>query len=87
MCLWGCCGKAWLTFQRKQFPICISRPRVEAPPVEDSFFDGALCCGSLHLSDTALRDMARVMKPAAILSVFNRSAQPSSSQYPHSQAE
>jgi ubiquinone/menaquinone biosynthesis C-methylase UbiE len=36
-----------------------------------------LCCGSLHLfADTvvALREMARVMKPGAILSVFTFTA-------------
>ncbi|MGA2702515.1 MAG: methyltransferase domain-containing protein, partial [Isosphaeraceae bacterium] len=47
--------------------------RSEAVPFEDSLFDAALCYGSLHLfADTvvALREMARVMKPAATLSVF-----------------
>ncbi len=50
-----------------------ARARVEALPFEDCLFDAALCCGSLHLfSDTviALREMARVMKPGATLSVF-----------------
>jgi ubiquinone/menaquinone biosynthesis C-methylase UbiE len=50
-----------------------ARARVEALPFEDGLFDAALCCGSLHLfADTviALREMARVMKPAAVLSVF-----------------
>jgi ubiquinone/menaquinone biosynthesis C-methylase UbiE len=50
-----------------------ARARVEALPFEDGFFDAVLCCGSLHLfADTtvALREMARVMKPAAILAVF-----------------
>jgi SAM-dependent methyltransferase len=50
-----------------------ARARVEALPFEDGFFDAALCGGSLHLfADTliALREMARVMKPRAILSVF-----------------
>jgi ubiquinone/menaquinone biosynthesis C-methylase UbiE len=50
-----------------------ARARVEALPFADDFFDAALCCGSLHLfadTVTALREMARVMKPAAILSVF-----------------
>ena len=54
-----------------------ARARVEALPFEDGFFDAALCCGSLHLfADTviALREMARVMKPAAILSVFTFTA-------------
>jgi len=40
-------------------------------------FDAALCCGSLHLfadTVTALREMARVMKPAAILAVFTFAA-------------
>jgi len=39
--------------------------------------DAALCCGSLHLfADTviALREMARVLKPDAILSVFTFAA-------------
>jgi ubiquinone/menaquinone biosynthesis C-methylase UbiE len=54
-----------------------ARARVEALPFEDGFFDATLCCGSLHLfadTVTALREMARVMKPAAILSVFTFAA-------------
>ena len=54
-----------------------ARARVEALPFEDGFFDAALCCGSLHLfADTviALREMARVMKPGAILAVFTFTA-------------
>jgi ubiquinone/menaquinone biosynthesis C-methylase UbiE/uncharacterized protein YbaR (Trm112 family) len=50
-----------------------ARARVEALPFADGFFDGALCCGSLHLfTDTAkaLGEMARVMRPGAVLSVF-----------------
>ena len=50
-----------------------ARARVEALPFQSGSFDAVLCCGSLHLfSDTevALREMARVMKPAAVLSVF-----------------
>ncbi len=50
-----------------------ARARVEALPFESILFDATLCCGSLHLfADTviALREMARVMKPGAILSVF-----------------
>jgi len=50
-----------------------TRARVEALPFEDGFFDAVLCGGSMHLfGDTliALREMARVMKPGAILSVF-----------------
>lgn len=50
-----------------------ARARVEALPFEAGLFDATLCCGSLHLfADTvvALREMARVMKPAAVLSVF-----------------
>lgn len=49
-----------------------ARARVEAIPFEDAFFDGVICSGSLHLfADTAvaLREIARVMKPAAVLSV------------------
>lgn len=54
-----------------------ARARVEALPFENGLFDAALCCGSLHLfADTviALREMARVMKPEAILSVFTFAA-------------
>jgi ubiquinone/menaquinone biosynthesis C-methylase UbiE len=54
-----------------------ARARVEALPFEDGVFDATLCCGSLHLfADTAiaLGEMARVMKPAAILSVFTFTA-------------
>ncbi len=50
-----------------------ARARVEALPFQDRLFDATLCCGSLHLfadTVTALRQMARVMKPEAILSVF-----------------
>ena len=50
-----------------------ARARVEVLPFEDGLFDATLCCGSLHLfGDTvmALREMARVMKPGAILAVF-----------------
>ena len=50
-----------------------ARARVEALPFADGFFDAALCCGSLHLfadTVTALREIARVMSPSAILSVF-----------------
>lgn len=54
-----------------------ARAKVEALPFEDGFFDAVLCGGSLHLfADTAsaLREMARVMKPAAVLSVFTFTA-------------
>jgi ubiquinone/menaquinone biosynthesis C-methylase UbiE len=54
-----------------------ARARVEALPFENEFFDAAICCGSLHLfADTvvALREIARVTKPAAILCVFTFTA-------------
>ena len=54
-----------------------ARARVEALPFEDGLFDTTLCCGSLHLfADTviALRELARVMKPGAILAVFTFTA-------------
>jgi SAM-dependent methyltransferase len=57
--------------------IHFARARVEALPFEDGVFDAALCCGSLHLfTDTvvALREIARVMKAGAILSVFTFTA-------------
>ncbi len=65
-------GAAYIA--RESIPnVHFARARVEALPFEDGFFDAVLCCGSLHLfADTtvALREMARVMKPAAILAVF-----------------
>ena len=54
-----------------------ARARVEALPFENEFFVAAICCGSLHLfadTVTALREIARVMKPAAILCVFTFTA-------------
>ena len=54
-----------------------ARAKVEALPFEAGVFDAALCCGSLHLfanTVTALREMARVTKPGAILSVFTFAA-------------
>ena len=75
---WGCFGKAPLTPRRRAFPTCISPVRrVEALPFENGLFDATLCCGSLHLfadTVTALREMARVMKPGAILAVFTFTA-------------
>jgi len=50
-----------------------ARARVEALPFGNGFFDAVLCGGSLHLfANTliALREIGRVMKPGAILSVF-----------------
>jgi ubiquinone/menaquinone biosynthesis C-methylase UbiE/uncharacterized protein YbaR (Trm112 family) len=57
--------------------IHFARARVETLPFPQEFFDAVVCCGSLHLfADTvvALREMARVMKPGAILSVFTFTA-------------
>ncbi len=54
-----------------------ARARVEALPFEDQFFDAVICCGSLHLfTDTAvaLGEMARVVKPGGVLSVFTFTA-------------
>jgi len=50
----------------------LARARVEELPFEDGVFDGVICSGSLHLfPDTllSLREIARVMKPGAPLSV------------------
>jgi ubiquinone/menaquinone biosynthesis C-methylase UbiE len=54
-----------------------ARARVEALPFQDGLLDATLCCGSLHLftdTVTALREMARVMKPGATLAVFTLTA-------------
>jgi ubiquinone/menaquinone biosynthesis C-methylase UbiE len=53
--------------------IHFARARVEALPFESETFNAAICCGSLHLfADTivALREIARVMKPGAVLSSY-----------------
>jgi len=53
--------------------IHFARARAETLPFPPEFFDAVVCCGSLHLfADTAivLREIARVMKPGAVLSVF-----------------
>ena len=54
--------------------IHFARARVESLPFSEGLFDATICCGSLHLfTDTviALREMARVMKPGAILAVVH----------------
>jgi len=65
-------GAAYIAKEGNPY-VHFARARVEALPFEAVLFDATLCCGSLHLfADTviALREMARVMKPGAILSVF-----------------
>ena len=50
----------------------LARASVEELPFENAVFDGAVCSGSLHLfPDTvlALREIARTLKPGALLSV------------------
>ena len=50
----------------------LARARVEELPFENAVFDGAICSGSLHLfPDTvlSLHEIARTMKPGALLSV------------------
>jgi ubiquinone/menaquinone biosynthesis C-methylase UbiE len=57
--------------------IHFARARVEALPFAAGLFDATVCCGSLHLfADTliALREMARVMKPGAVLAVVTFTA-------------
>ena len=54
-----------------------ARARVQSLPFENRLFDAAICCGSLHLfanTVTALREIARVMKPSATLAVFTFTA-------------
>lgn len=53
--------------------IHFARARVEALPFPIEFFDAAICCGSLHLFPDkvgSLREIARVLKPQALLAVF-----------------
>jgi ubiquinone/menaquinone biosynthesis C-methylase UbiE/uncharacterized protein YbaR (Trm112 family) len=50
-----------------------ARSKVEALPFEDAFFNGAICCGSLHLFiDTikALREINRTLVDGSPLAVF-----------------
>ena len=57
--------------------IRFARTRVESLPFVDAWFDAAICCGSLHLfADTtiALREIARVKKPAGVLSSYTFAA-------------
>ncbi len=52
--------------------VCLARSRIEELPFINSFFDGVICSGSLHLfPDTilALREIYRVMKSGATLAV------------------
>lgn len=52
--------------------IHLARASVEELPFENAVFDGGICSGSLHLfPDTvlSLREIARTMKPRALLSV------------------
>jgi ubiquinone/menaquinone biosynthesis C-methylase UbiE/uncharacterized protein YbaR (Trm112 family) len=69
-------GAAYIAKEGNPY-VHFARARVEALPFEDMLFDATLCCGSLHLfadTMTALREMARVMKPGAILAVFTFAA-------------
>jgi SAM-dependent methyltransferase/uncharacterized protein YbaR (Trm112 family) len=53
--------------------IRFARARAEKLPFSDSLFDGAICCGALHLFPDpveALNEMARVMKKGARLAVM-----------------
>jgi SAM-dependent methyltransferase len=50
-----------------------ARSTVEQLPFEAARFDGAVCCGALHLFESnvvALREIARTLKPGAPLAVF-----------------
>ena len=54
-----------------------ARTRVEVLPFATEVFDATVCCDSLHLFTDkvrALREMARAMKPGAILVVFTFTA-------------
>jgi len=69
-------GAAYATAERTS-NLHFARARVEALPFGDASFDAVLCCGSLHLfTDTvaALKEMARVMKPGAVLATFTFTA-------------
>jgi SAM-dependent methyltransferase len=58
--------------------VYLSRARIPELPFENDVFDGAICCGSLHLfPDTvaALREIARTMKTGAPLAVTTFAAE------------
>ena len=70
---WGCFDRVQITSDTMAFRTHFARARVESLPFGDGFFEAALCCGSLHLfadTEVALREIARVLKTGAILSVF-----------------
>lgn len=53
--------------------VYLARSRVETLPFTEDFFDGALCCGALHLfadPTRALREIARTLAPGAPLAVI-----------------
>jgi len=64
--------------QSERIPnVHFARAKVEALPFKDKYFDGAICCGSLHLfSDTsmALKEISRTLKENAPLAVFTFAA-------------
>ena len=65
-------GMAYLE-RDNQYNVHFARAQVEILPFQDSLFDTAICCGSLHLfSDTvcALREIGRTMKEGAPLAVM-----------------
>ena len=69
-------GAAYMAAERIS-KLHFARARVESLPFGDASFDAVICCGSLHLfTDTvaALKEMARVMKPGAVLATFTFTA-------------
>jgi SAM-dependent methyltransferase len=58
--------------------VYLSRARIPELPFENDVFDGAICCGALHLfpdTVTALREIARTMKAGAPLAVTTFAAE------------
>jgi ubiquinone/menaquinone biosynthesis C-methylase UbiE len=52
--------------------VTLARANVERLPFADESFDGAICCGSLHLFPDpllALKEIRRAMRPGAPLAV------------------
>jgi ubiquinone/menaquinone biosynthesis C-methylase UbiE len=64
--------------QEEQIPNAhFARARAEILPFGDQCFDGAICCGALHLfADTlaALQEIGRILKAGAQLAVFTFTA-------------
>jgi SAM-dependent methyltransferase len=62
-----------LATEKTIFNLILARADVERLPFKNDFFDGAICCGALHLFPNtikALKEIARVLKTGSDLAVM-----------------